>query len=456
MPVRLIVIWRLNMDDIGYIVLLLFILLVIAKVLGWIFERYHMPALVGQILAGVIFINLVLFFPDFFHEYLHFSIDEYENDHSHFLKVMGELGIIFLLFMVGLETKFSDLMKVGKTAMYVAVLGIIIPFLGGLMFLVFPDIGINVAILIGTAMFAMSTGVTIECLRNLNAMNTTEAKIIVGAAVIDDILCLTLLAIVSGIVNPNSDIMSIAINTVIVAIFVIGMFAYISRIKAIADRRRRRLLDMKRRAGRIEGDLIIGSEVADHHEAKPISEVSALSLAIIVCLGMAALSSVIGLAGIIGAFLAGMIFAEFKDTIPCEHNFNTITTFLLPFFFIYVGMMVKFNNITVNTVILLIVMVIVAVITKYIGGYLGARKGGSPKDSSKLIGFSMIPRGEVGIIVATIGLSLGVFTNDIFTAVILMCLITSIIAPPLITRSYKKMVAKRALEAEEFRNKTVQ
>lgn len=441
------------MDDIGYIVLLLFLLLVLAKVLGMIFERFHMPALVGQILAGVIFINLVLVFPDFFDEYLHFTVSGYESDHSHFLKVMGELGIIFLLFMVGLETKFSDLMKVGKTAMYVAVLGIVIPLLGGLLFVLAPGIDFNVALLIGTAMFAMSTGVTIECLRNLNAMNTTEAKIIVGASVIDDILCLSLLAVISGVVTPNADTTSIILNTIIVAIFVIGMFAYISKIKAIADRRRRRMLDARRRASKITGDLIVGAEVTDCHEAKPVSEASALSLAIIVCLGMAALSSVIGLAGIIGAFLAGMIFAEFKDTIPCEENFNTITTFMLPFFFIYVGMMVKFENMTSTVVYILIAMVIIAVITKYIGGYVGAKLGGMDKDSSNLIGSSMIPRGEVGIIVATIGLGLGVFTNEMFTAVILMCLITSIIAPPLISWSYRKMVKNRAAAAltEEIR-----
>lgn len=436
------------MDDIGYIILQLFLLLLLAKVLGRIFEKFKMPSLVGEILAGVIFINLALFYPDLFHDFLDFSVTDYENDHSHFLQVMGELGIIFLLFMVGLETKFSDLMKVGKPAMYVAVLGIIIPFIGGILFVFAPTIDMNAALLIGTAMFAMSTGITIEVLRNLNAMGTNEAKIIVGAAVIDDILCLTLLAIISGVVTPNTDTTQIIVNTVIVLIFIVGMFLYISKIKKIADRRRRRLLEARRRAGKIEGDLIIGAEVSDCHEVQPVSEFSALSLAVLVCLGMAALSSVIGLAGIIGAFLAGMIFAEFKDTIPCEHNFNTVTTFMLPFFFIYVGMMVKFDNITSHIVLILVALIVVAVITKFLGGYLGAKLSGLQKDSSELIGYSMIPRGEVGIIVATIGLSLGVFTDELFTAVILMCLATSIIAPPLISRSYRKLQKNRAMEAE--------
>ena len=432
------------MEAIGYVILQIFLLLVFAKVLGRVFEKFEMPGLIGEILAGVIFINIVVFFPDLGH-YIEFDVDEFfEEDNTHFLHVMGELGIIFLLFIVGLETKFSDLMKVGKPAMYVAVLGLVIPLMGGFLFLMLPSVDWRVALLIGTAMFAMSTGIAIEVLRKLDAMGSTEAKIIVGAAVIDDILCLTLLAVISGLVANDADATSIIMNTVIVIAFILTMFFGISRIKAIADRRRRRLIEMKRRAGKIKGDLIVGATVDDHHEAAPVSEMSALSLAILVCLGLSALSITIGLAGIIGAFLAGMIFAEFKETIPCEHNFSTVTSFLLPFFFIWVGMQVRFNLVELTIVPILVALVLIAIATKYIGGYFGAKFGGLPKDSSELIGVSMIPRGEVGIIVATIGLHLGVFNIDMFTAVILMTLATSMIAPPLISRKYKKILKNRA------------
>ena len=434
------------MEEIGYVILQIFVLLVFAKILGRIFEKFGLPGLVGEILAGVIFINVVVFYPNIGHA-IEFDVNDFfAPDNTHFLHVMGELGIIFLLFIVGLETKFSDLVKVGRPAMYVAVLGLVIPLIGGFLFLVLPSVDWRVALLIGTAMFAMSTGIAIEVLRKLDAMRSVEAKIIIGAAVIDDILCLTLLAIISGVVAPNADITSIIANTVIVIVFILVMFLGISRIKAIADRRRRRLIEMKRRAGRIAGDLIIGASVGDHHESKPVSELSALSLAIIVCLGLSAVSITIGLAGIIGAFLAGMIFAEFKETIPCEHNFSVVTSFLLPFFFIWVGMQVRLDLVELTIVPILCALVIVAVITKYAGGYFGARLGKLQKDSSELIGVSMIPRGEVGIIVATIGLNLGVFTSDIFTAVILMTLATSIIAPPLISKKYKN-IQKNRIEA---------
>ena len=164
-----------------------------------------------------------------------------------------------------------------------------------------------------------------------------------------------------------------------------------------------------------------------------------MGIAVIVCIGMAALSTTIGLAGIIGAFLAGMIFAEFKDTIPCEQNFNTITAFMLPFFFLYVGMMVRFNNFDTTLIPLLLAMIVVAVLTKFIGGYYGSKMGRMSKDSSILVGVNIIPRGEVGIIVGSIGLSSGVFSESVYGVVIMMTLATSMIAPPLISWAYRRM-----------------
>jgi len=145
-----------------------------------------------------------------------------------------------------------------------------------------------------------------------------------------------------------------------------------------------------------------------------------------------------------------MMFAEFKDTYPCETNFKILTAFLLPFFFIYVGMKVRLNDVSASILTLLVGLIIVAIVTKYVGGYIGARLGGVPKDSSVVIGMSMIPRGEVGIIVATIGLNLGIFTNEMFTAVILMAIATSIIAPSLITWAYHRMEQRRAHSEQDY------
>jgi Kef-type K+ transport system membrane component KefB len=181
-----------------------------------------------------------------------------------------------------------------------------------------------------------------------------------------------------------------------------------------------------------------------------MGELSAVGLAILVCMGLAALSVNIGLAAIIGSFLAGKIFAEFKDTIPCEESFNVVTYFMLPFFFIWVGMELQFDRINPEILPLLCAVMVVAVITKYVAGYIGGKMGKLSKDSCHLIGVSFIPRGEVGIIVATIGLSTAVFSPDMFTVIILMALITSVIVPPLMTHAYRKLEKNRASAFEDI------
>ena len=435
------------MEDVPAIILQIFILLLFAKLLGGLFEKFRMPKLIGEIIAGAIFINLVIFIPDFA-GLLSFSIDGFNHDETeNFFQIMGELGIVFLLFAVGLETKFSDMMKVGKTASYIAIFGIAIPFAGGMLFVFMDNIDFNAALLIGAALFGTSTAVGVECLRNMDAMNTLEAKLIVSATIIDDILCLSLLGVIIGAIKPDADMASIVVNAAIVAVFVIVMFFLASRVKKMAASRRKRQERSHMKEKHVDPTAV--PECACE-EPKPMGELSAVGLAIIVCLGLSAVAVNIGLAAIIGAFFAGMIFAEFKSTIPCEHNFNVITYFMLPFFFIWVGMELQIDRIDPSIFPLFCMIMIVAVATKYIAGYLGGKMGKLPNDSSHLIGASFIPRGEVGIIVATIGLSSAVFSYDMFTSIILMALVTSILAPPLMTHMYRRIEKNRTAALEKI------
>ncbi|MDR0198659.1 MAG: cation:proton antiporter [Methanomassiliicoccaceae archaeon] len=429
------------------IMLHIFLLLVFAKLLGGLFERYKMPKLIGEILAGLIFINLLVFYEPL-QTLLSFN-DLRPGEEPYtltFFHILGEIGIIFLLFAVGLETKFSDMMKVGRTASYIAILGVIIPFIGGIAFLFHDLIDFNAALLIGAALFGTSTAVGVECLRHLDAMNTNEARLIISATIIDDILCLALLGVIIGAIKPDATTMSIVINAVIVAAFVLFMFLFISRVKSLAERRKRLHIKLKS----IRKKNIEETPEGVDAPAKRMGEFSALGLAVIVCLGLAALSVNIGLAAIIGAFLAGMIFAEFKDTMPVEHNFNAIIYFILPFFFIWVGLEVRFSGEMIPVLPLLGAILVVAVGTKYVAGYLGAKMGKLSKDSAHLIGVSFIPRGEVGIIVAAIGLTSGVFLTEIFNVIILMALITSIMTPPLVASAYRKMEKNRSVAFEDI------
>lgn len=436
------------MDEVAAIILQMFVLLLFAKLMGGLFEKFKMPKLIGEIIAGAIFINLIIFVPAF-GDIMSFNVTDFNSDSGlNFFHIMGELGIVFLLFAVGLETKFSDMMKVGRKASNIAILGIIIPFAGGMLFLFYDSIDINVALLIGAALFGSSTAVSVECLRNLDAMGTNEAKLIVSATIIDDILCLALLGIIVGAIKPEADMASVIVNAVVVIVFVLFMFFFISKVKNMVARRRKRQQILRTmRKQRI--NLETAKECYCEPEPEAIGELSAVGIAIIVCMGLAALSVNIGLAAIIGAFLAGMIFAEFKDTIPCEHNFNVITYFMLPFFFIWVGMELQMDRVNLSVLPLFCAILVVAIITKYGAGYIGGKMGKLSNDSCHLVGVSFIPRGEVGIIVATIGLSSAVFSPDIFTSIILMALITSIIAPPLMIDAYKRVKKNRAAAFNE-------
>jgi len=432
------------MDEIAFIILQIFIILLLSKIFGGIFEKFHMPKLVGEIIAGAIFINLIIFVPEI-GEYLKFSIEQFNSrDTESFFHIMGELGIVFLLFSVGLETKFSEMKKVGRTASYIAILGILIPFAGGMLFVFADEISFNAALLIGAALFGTSTAVGVECLRNMNAMQTNEAKLIISATIIDDILCLALLGVIIGAIKPDASTFSIVLNAVIVAVFVLIMFVFVARVKEIAGRRRKRKQKQK------EKHVDPTAEIACDCDPPPMGEFSSVGLAILVCMGLAALSVNIGLAAIIGSFLAGMIFAEFKESIPCEHSFNAVTYFMLPFFFIWVGMELQFDRINPDIKWLLLAVVLVAIVTKYVAGYIGGKMGKLSNDSCHLIGISFIPRGEVGIIVATIGLSTAVFSPDMFTVIILMALITSMMVPPLMTHAYKKMEKNKASAFEDI------
>ncbi len=429
--------WGARVEELGYILFLIFILLLFAYLLGHLMKKIGMPAIVGQILAGAIFVNLVFLVPEL-GEILHFDPVHFVENNSHFLNIVGEIGVIFLLFTVGLDTRIKDLLKVGRAATYVAVLSIIFSMLGGYLYGIAMGFSFNVSLMIGTAMFAMSTTVAVEVLRTMHALNSKEAKVIIGAAIIDDIICLTILSVVTNIVSPSASTESIVLNTLVVLIFVFVSFVSISRIRSIADAHRKVQLERRRKGHKVAGDLIL-QEGKIHEDSINEASANATAVAILVCIGLAVLSTTIGLAGIIGAFLAGMIFAEFKDIYPVSNSFNVLTAFMLPFFFIYVGMMVNLSTVTLDMIVILLGMTVVAIVTIFLGGYMGARLGRLKRSSSLVIGSSMIARGEVGIIVATIGLTTGLFDSSMFTVLVLMIILTSLIGPPMITWSYGRL-----------------
>ena len=417
------------MEYLLQILVTLVVLYALARAGTVLVSRFGLPGLIGEIIMGVVIANLGI--GDFsLMEFLDLGMPApgVEGDHGSgvypIVYAMAELGVIFLLFTVGLETKVNDLMKSGKAAFFCALMGVIVPFILGFALIMGTEGNMNHALFLAAAMVATSVGITARIIKDLKLMDTREARIIIAAAVIDDVLGMIVLAIVKGMAESGElsilNVASITLQAVVFVLVVIAICKWvIPRIYDYFEDRKK----AKEAAGKV-----------------PFST-NKLVLAIIVCLAMAALAEFIGLAAIIGAFLAGMMFADHAWEWDLESKIDSISTFLLSVFFLNVGLQVDIGTLGDTSVLVLVVVVIIlAVISKLVGCSLGAKMGDRSLDSSslKIIGFGMAPRGEVGIIVAAIGLASGAMSQDLYAVVVLMSVITTIIAPPIISKLFRQ------------------
>ncbi|MDD1765857.1 MAG: cation:proton antiporter [Methanomassiliicoccales archaeon] len=393
------------------ILLQLFVLILFAKIAAIVFEFVRLPPLVGEIVAGIIIGNTFIF------DLLQLGTN------IEVLSVLAEIGVIFLLFAIGLETPFSDLKRVGGTAILVAILGVIFPFIFGFLLIVssgFPQIE---ALFIGAAMTATSIGITARVIKDMNIMNSIESKVIIGAAVIDDVLGLVILAMISGIASGGA--MDIVDTVMVAALAVLFVVAVVFVGSGLLPKVRK--------------------QVHEFRTPTPVMrarrKISPLAVAIIVCFGLSAAASYFGLAAIVGAFLAGMVFAEFKDLFPIGEQFEAINEFLVPFFFLYIGISVNLSTFG-GVAILALMITFVAIATKFIGCGLGAYRLGVK--SAAIVGVGMAPRGEVGLIIASVGLTIGSISNDMFSIVVFMSLLTTLAAPLLLTYTFNWKMGRTA------------
>lgn len=412
-------------EQISGILLSIFFLIVMAKVAGLLCEwftramkgRVVVPSVIGEITAGIVIGNTILL--NFF------KIDENFN----FIYALAQLGVILLLFSVGLETPYSVLRKVGKTAFFVAMLGVAIPFLAGYALFLALSYNSNEALFVGAALVATSVGITARVIKDMKMMSSIEARIIIGAAVIDDVMGLIVLSIVVGISGGSgNDLVQTFIVAVEAVIFVLAIMFVSHFISKYREKNRK---------------INLGNEVCEPTTAEGRTmQASALSLALILCLGLSYVSSYLGLAAIVGAFLAGMLFAEFQDRWFCKDKVEAINEFLVPFFFIYVGMNVQLGDFTPVFLVALVVTG-VAIATKFVGCGLGAIKMGGK--SAAIIGSGMFPRGEVAMIVAAIGLEAGIVEEPVYAIVVFMAIATTLASPPLMAYFFKKKYGKMSI-----------
>ncbi|HEV8384338.1 MAG TPA: cation:proton antiporter [Candidatus Acidoferrales bacterium] len=324
-----------------------------------------------------------------------------------FIDQLSRVAVIILLFLVGLETSVHEMGKVGLAAFLVAVIGVVCPFLLGigLMAWLTPGAPLQKDIFIGAILTATSVGITARVFRDLQQSQRTEAKIILGAAVIDDVLGLVILAVVSGLVVTGSvSLLSVSIITLKAVVFLavaIGAGMWTTQ-------------RMVRRLARLELDnvkLLFG-----------------LGFAFL----LSWLANSIGLATIVGAFAAGLVLEEFFLEELKGHTLRDalapLETLVVPVFFVLMGMQVKLESFADRQVV-----VIAALLTAVaIAGKLVAGLGCSPKLDRLSIGVGMMPRGEVGLIFASIGKGLGVVSDALFSAVVIMVMVTTLLAPPLL------------------------
>jgi Kef-type K+ transport system membrane component KefB len=378
-------------SDVAGVLTDLFVVLLAAKLGDELFKRLGQPGIVGEILAGVVVgpALLGLVAP------------------GEVLEVFAELGVVFLLFWVGLETRLSEMREVGRSALLVGGIGVVLPFAGGLAFAFAIGEDTATAIFVGVALVATSVGITSAVLIQLGALSGVAARTILGAAVIDDILAMLLLAVAVGMGQDDGVDFAGLLITMALALAFLGFFA-VGGTRLMAHRPR--LLHAPR-----------------------FSE-SPLLPAVIVCLGLAAFAAHIGLAAIIGAFLAGMIVAETKEQHPIEEEVSPLYAFFPPFFFAFIGTEVDLGQFADGeTLALLAAVSVLAVVTKYAGARLGARD--LPPHDAKIVALGMVPRGEVGIIVAGIGASAGVVQDQLFAVIVGMSVLTTLLIPPLLRRA---------------------
>ena len=382
----------------------LLVAFVAALIGGELAQRLKMPAVVGQIVAGVAvgphaFGWLTLSDP---------------------LALLSELGAILLLFSVGLETRLVDLKKVGRTAFLVGVLGVIVPFALGAGWAFGSGFPFAKAMFVAAAFVATSAGITAKVLQEMGALGRKEARIIMGAAVIDDVLAMLLLAVVSSLqTEAGIDV----VNLLKVLGSAIGFVAVVALLGTYVMKRSSALLDA------------------------PIDNESPLPVSFAICLGLAVASAYFGLAAIIGAFLAGMVLAETPHRKDLEHDFARISAVIVPFFFVVTGANVNVQllwNVPVMLAVLFVTLL--AVLGKLVGCGIGALSLGNR--GAMAVGVGMVPRGEVGVIVAGLGQQAGIFPPTIYAVIVGMSLLTSIIAPPALKRLLKPESESSGSEAD--------
>ncbi|MGH0591935.1 cation:proton antiporter [Bacillus pretiosus] len=366
------------------------LILLSTKLAGDLSVRLGQPSVLGKLIVGIVIGPAILGW----------------IENSELLTQLSNVGVILLMFMAGLETDLEELNANRNSSLAVALGGIVLPFVGGYVSGLVMGMEQGNAVFLGLLLCATSVSISVQTLRDLGKMKTRESTTMLGAAVFDDILVVILLAFAMSFLGTDD------VNLTMVILKKVVFFASI---------------------------ILIGwkSVPAIMRWLSPlrVSE-SIVSAALIICFSFAYFGELLGIAGIIGAFAAGIAISQTNYKHEVEKKVEPIAyAMFVPVFFVSIGMNITFDGIG-NQIWFILALTVIAVLTKLIGCGLGARMTGFDAKSSAIIGSGMVSRGEVALIIAGTGLSSGLLAQDYFTAIVIVVILTTMITPPMLKYTF--------------------
>ena len=389
-----------------HVIISLSLLLFTAKIFAELFHRIKLPIVLGELLAGIIIGPYALGGLPLFNGEPLVILDET-------IKHIGELAAIVILFVAGLEITPREFLRGGASSFIVGALGVIVPFFVG--YIIFSLYGLEAleTLLIATALTATSIAISIQVLTSLGKMQTREARLVLGAAIVDDILAIAVLSVVLTMVqtgNTTPDIMEITF----LILKILGLFVAL-----------------------LVGSIVIVPRIL-HRERLWKSQGSIEGITTAIFFGGAGIAALVGLSPIVGAFAIGMAVASTRLIKQVEEYVHKLQIIFAPLFFAIIGAQVDLRGMNLEVLIIAGIMVSIAISTKLLGCGLPSLIFLKDKSKAMRVGIGMVSRGEVGLIVAGVGATSGVVSGDVYTAIIVMVAVTTIITPIWLKKAYSK------------------
>src|ERR687891_610962 len=389
-----------------HVIISLAVLLFAAKLFAELFHKLKLPVVLGELLAGIIVGPFAIGGLLLFEGEPLVVLDETVRN-------IGEISAIVILFVAGLEITPREFLRGGAASFTVGSLGVILPFFVG--YYVFTAFGLEAleAMLIATALTATSIAITVQVLTELGKMQTKEAKLILGAAIVDDILAIAALSVVTTMVQTG-DMTPAIMDIIFLILKILGLFAVL-----------------------LIGSILIIPRIL-HVEQLWRSEGSIEGIATAAFFGAAGIAAFVGLSPIVGAFSVGMAVASTRVIKQVEEYVSKLGIIFAPLFFAIIGAQVDLRGVNIEVLYLSGIIIAIAVVTKLVGCGLPALIFLKDKGRAMKVGIGMVSRGEVGLIVAGVGVSTGALSADIYTTVIIMVALTTIITPIWLKIAYRK------------------